>query len=65
MYADNNAVYFADKDENKIETHLLNGTTNYMCWCCSNGIHIHTRKTTSMMLGSRYNLSANDMLQYM
>ena len=34
-----------------------------MHWCCSNEIHIHIRKTSSMILGSRYNVSANDMLQ--
>ena len=63
MYADDTTAYFADKDKKKVETHLQNGTTKYMHWCCSNDMHIHIRKTSSMILGSRYNVSANDMLQ--
>ena len=63
MYADDTSVYYADKAKTKVEKHLQSGTSDYKSWCCSNGMHIHQRKTSLMMLGSRHNLSANDILQ--
>ena len=63
MYADDTTVYYAYKAKTKVEKHLQSGTSDYKSWCCSNGMHIHQRKTSLMMLGSRHNLSANDILQ--
>ena len=63
MYADDTTAYFADKNKKKVETHLQNGTTKYMHWCCSNDMYIHILKTSFMILESSYYVSDNDMLQ--
>ena len=42
--------------------HLQSGTSDYKSWFCSNGMHIHQRKTSLMMLGYLHTLSANDIL---
>ena len=39
------------------------GTTDFKSWCCSNDMHIHKHETLLIMLGSRQNLSINDLLQ--